>query len=139
MWLETVGFSVSVTDDGVQIGAACGYVAARATGLMYAAGDDWQSVDVNDAVEETWVSLGNSLLENGRVSDDYLETQHVYMYMLAQQFHEHVLSVPHQPFDHCSQAFPCMTWPLRVGSSDWTSAPRGESVKPSWHMLSVVV
>jgi hypothetical protein len=118
-WLQELGFDVTVTADCVQIGVACGYVAARATQHMFAAGDAWQSVDVSDAVDEIWINLGNALLENGRVSDDYLETQHVYM--LAQLFHEHVFNLPHQPWDNSSQAFPSMSWPLVVGSLDWVA------------------
>ena len=117
VWLERLGFDVTVTDDGVQIGVSCGYVASRATGLMFAARDEWRVVDVSDAVEEVWISLGNALLETGWVSDEYLEMQHVYM--LAQLFYEHVSSLPHQPWDVHTQAFPSMSWPLVVGESDW--------------------
>ena len=102
------------------------YVASRATGLMYAAGDDWRSINVSDAVEARWIGLGNALLENGWLSDDYLEQQHVYM--LAQLFHEHVLSVPHQPWDPSSQAFPSMSWPLLIGACDWVSRQMAERV-----------
>ena len=109
-----------------QIGTACGYVTARATGIMFAAGNDWRSVDVSDAVEETWISLGNALLENGWLRDDYLEQQHVYM--LAQLFHEHVFSLPRQPWDSSSQAFPSMSWPLRVGSLDWVACGISEAL-----------
>ena len=118
LWLEILGFSVLVADDCVQIGASCGYVAARATGIMFAAGNEWLSVDVSDAAEETWISLGNALLENGEASDAYLETQHVHI--LAQLFHEHVFSLPHQPWDSHSQAFPSMSWPLRCRKSRMT-------------------
>jgi hypothetical protein len=119
VWLESLGFDVTVTDDVSQIGAACGYVAARATGCMFAAGDEWRSVVVSGAVEEHWIALGNALLENGRTSDDYLETQDVYI--LAQMFYEHTFNLPHQPWDSTSQAFPSMEWPLRVGSLDWSA------------------
>ena len=117
VWLERLGFDVTVTDDGVQIGVSCGYVASRATGLMFAACDEWRVVDVSDAVEEVWISLGNALLKTGWVSDEFLELHHVYM--LAQLFHEHVSSLPHQPSDPHSQVFPSMSWPLTVGGSDW--------------------
>jgi hypothetical protein len=121
-----MGFDVTVTDDGRQIGAACGYVAARATGRMFAAGNEWRSVDVSDAAEETWISLGNAMLQTGWVSENYLETQHVYK--LAQLFHEHVFSLPHQPWDSSSQAFPAMEWPLRVGALDWIARGIGEAL-----------
>jgi hypothetical protein len=125
-WLESLGFDVTVTDDSVQIGAACGYISARATGIMFAAGSEWRSVSVADAVEETWISLGNALLENGWVSDGYLEVQHVYM--LAQMFHEHVFSLPHQLWDPSSQAFASMSWPLRVGALDWVARGISEAL-----------
>ena len=105
-WLQSFGFDVTVTDDRRQIGVACGYVAARATGRMFAADAEWRSVDVSDAVDETWIVLGNGLLQTGWVSDEYLETQHVYI--LAQEFHEHVLALPRTPWDISSQAFPSM-------------------------------
>ena len=75
---------------------------------------------------ETWINLGNALLENGRVSDDYLEVQHVYM--LAQMFHEHVFSLPHQPWDPRNQAFPSMSWPLWVGAFDWVARGISEAL-----------
>ena len=56
-WLERLGFDVTVTDDLLQIGVSCGYVVARATGIMYAAGHEWRVADVSDAVEERWISL----------------------------------------------------------------------------------
>ena len=40
LWLESLGFSVLVADDCVQIGVSCGYVTARATGIMFAAGNE---------------------------------------------------------------------------------------------------
>ena len=126
LWLEILGFSVLVADDCVQIGASCGYVAARATGIMFAAGNDWRSVDVSDAAEETWIVLGNALLENGKATADFLEQQEVYI--LAQLFHEHVFSLPHQPWDSNSQAFPSMSWPLRIGSLDWVARGIGEAL-----------
>ena len=126
VWLERIGFDVTVTDDRSQIGAACGYVAGRATGIMYAAGDDWRSINVSDAVEARWIHIGNMLLENGWLSDDYLEVQHVYR--LAQLFHEHVLSLPRQSWDIHSQAFPSMSWPLLAGACDWVSRRMVEKV-----------
>ena len=69
-WLESMGFGVTVTNDGRQIGAACGYVAARVTGRMFAAGNEWRSVDVSDAAEETWISLDNAMLQTGWASDN---------------------------------------------------------------------
>ena len=86
---------------------------------MFAADAEWRSVDVSDAVDETWIVLGNGLLQTGWVSDEYLETQHVYI--LAQEFHEHVLALPRTPWDISSQAFPSMQWPLVVGASDWVT------------------
>ena len=62
VWLESMGFDVTVTDDGCQIGVFCGHVAARATGLMFAAGHTWRSVDVSDAVGNGWIALGNAIL-----------------------------------------------------------------------------
>ena len=126
LWLEILGFSVLVADDCVQIGASCGYVAARATGIMFAAGNNWRSVDVSDAAEETWIVLGNALLENGWATADFLEQQEVYI--LAQLFHEHVFSLPHQPWDSHSQAFPSMSWPLRIGPLDWVARGIGEAL-----------
>jgi hypothetical protein len=93
LWLTSLGFDVTVTDDCMQIGVACGYVTSRATGIMFAAGNDWRSVDVSDAAEENWIVLGNALLENGWVTDHCLEQKHVYT--LAQLFHEHMFRLPH--------------------------------------------
>lgn len=126
-WLMELGFDVTMTTDCAQIGVSCGYVAARATGIMFAAGSTWQSIDVSDAVEDAWIALGNALLGLGWVQDEYLETQHVYQ--LAQLFHEHAHSLPHQPWDPAfSQAFPSMEWPLLVGSLDYVARRISETV-----------
>ena len=85
-WLRDLGFDVTVTADRAQIGQACGYVAARATGLMYAAGNAWRSIDVSDAVDAVWIQRGNASLGNGQTSDVFLETQEVHM--LASHFHD---------------------------------------------------
>ena len=50
------------------------------------------------------------------------------VYMLAQLFHTHVFSLPRQPWDSSSQAFPSMSWPLRVGSLDWVACGISESL-----------
>jgi hypothetical protein len=86
--LERLGFSVLVADECVQIGVSCGYVAARATGIMFAAGNEWLSVNVSDAAEETWISLGNALLEHRGASAAYLEQHQQHVYILAQLFHD---------------------------------------------------
>ena len=63
-WLRDLGFGcVTATTDCAQIGPACGYVAARATGAMFAAGrDSWRTVDLSDAAQPAWVDLGNTVL-----------------------------------------------------------------------------
>ena len=72
-WLQDLGFNVTVTADQVQIGPVCGYVAARATNLMYAAGEQFCAVDVGDAADEQWIELGNAVLENDEVVAVFLE------------------------------------------------------------------
>ena len=111
-WLRDLGFDVTVTADRAQIGQACGYVAARVIGLMYAAGNAWRSIDVSDAVDAVWIQRGNASLENGKTTDVNLETQEVHM--LASRFHD-----VHAEWDHEQQAFPTLAWPLNIGSLDW--------------------
>ena len=76
---------------------------------MFAACDEWRVVDVSNAVEEVWISLGNALFETGWISDEYLERDAACVHMLAQLFHEHISSLPHQPLDILTQAFPSMS------------------------------
>ena len=115
-WLHDLGFEVTVTADRVQIGVACGYVAARATNLMFAADDQWLTVEVGDAADETWIDLGNALLLNGETESVFLETQHVYS--LTQMFREHTFPHEQGPWNS-ENAWPCQQWPLTVGSLDW--------------------
>ena len=42
---------------------ACGYIAARATGAMFAAANCWRIVDVSDAAAREWVDRGNEVLK----------------------------------------------------------------------------
>lgn len=116
-WLRDLGFHVTVTEDCAQVGRACGYVAARATNLMYAAGADFQSVNVSGAADESWINLGNEMLENGEVEACFLETQHVYT--LTQLFRERAFPDEQDQWDIGQDAWPCMQWPLTVGSLDW--------------------
>jgi len=120
-WLTDLGFDVRVTSDCEQIGPACGYVAARATNLMFAAGNEWRSVDVSDAADEYWIERGNEILENGEIEAEFLESREVEM--LTQVFRED--AVPEErrdsPWRNNECAFPCLDWPLTVGSLDWVA------------------
>jgi hypothetical protein len=118
-WLRDLGFEVTVTADRVQIGVSCGYVAARATNLMFAADDQLLAVEVGDAADQTWIDLGNALLVNGETTESvFLETQHVYA--LTQLFR--VQTFPHeQGPSNNENAWPCQQWPLTVGSLDWVA------------------
>ena len=111
-WLRHLTFLVNVSDDMAQIGPACGYVAARATNLMFAA-DGWRGVDVRDAVDRCWYELGNEVLENGKTNPQYLETQHVYE--LVDTFHEMASTAPPAPHDP-HYPYACTQWPLRISN-----------------------
>ena len=113
-WLQHLGFDVVVTDDCTQLGPACGYVAARATNLMFESISDWRSVDVSDAVDQKWIDLGNEVLEFSNA--DYLRPEHIYT--LAQRFREHI----------AEDAWPCEQWPLTVGSLDWVARQIAEGL-----------
>ena len=115
-----------MTDDCAQLDLACGYVAARAVNLMYAAGVAWRTVDLSDAAEDTYVELGNELLENWRVEADFLEAQEVLF--LTQKFRE--WAFPDEPVHHDNNVdiYPCMRWPLTVGSRDWIALKLAEAL-----------
>ena len=104
-WLLDLGFEVTVTADRAQVGPACGYVAARATNLMFAAGGAFLSADVSDAADESWIYLGNHLLQNGKIDAVFLETQHVYA--LTQMFRDR--DVPDEQ----------VPWDIAVSASAW--------------------
>lgn len=126
-WLRDLGFNVTVTDDRTQLGVSCGYVAARATNLMFASADEWRSVDVSDAADQAWIDLGNETLENGEGHNSvFLETQHVYT--LAQRFCEHAFPDEQDAWDIAENAWPCMQWPLTVGSLDWGARQIAETL-----------
>jgi hypothetical protein len=114
-WLQDLGFEVTVTSNRRQKGPACGYVAARALNLMYAAGDAWRTVEVSDAADEYWIDFGNAILENDAVGAIFLEAQHVYQ--LAQAFREHDFPDEQQPCDIATHAWPCVRW-LAVHARD---------------------
>ena len=104
-----------MTSNRRQKGPACGYVAARALNLMYAAGDAWRTVEVSDAADEYWIDFGNAILENDAVGAIFLEAQHVYQ--LAQAFREHDFPDEQQPWDIATHAWPCVRW-LAVHARD---------------------
>ena len=79
---------------------------------MYAAGADFQSVNVGDAADESWIDLGNEMLENGEVEARFLETQHVYT--LTQLFRERAFPDEQDHWDIAQDAWPCMQWPLTL-------------------------
>ena len=58
-WLRDLGFAVTMTT----LPLACGYIAARATGAMFAAANCWRIVDVSDAAAREWVDRGNEVLK----------------------------------------------------------------------------
>ena len=58
---------------------ACGYIAARATGAMFAAANCWRIVDVSDAAAREWVDRGNEVLKKPGAAAHMLETQDVYI------------------------------------------------------------
>ena len=120
-WLRDLGFDVIMTDDCAQVGPACGYVAACATNLMFAAGERWHSVDVSDAAAESWINLGNKTLKNDAVGAEYLDTNEVYL--LTQVFREEAFREEASPagWGINDADFPCMRWPLTVGSTDWVA------------------
>jgi len=123
-WLQGLGFNVTVTANQHQIDVACGYVAARATNLMFAAGHDFCTVDVSDAVDQCYVDIGNAYLENDSLVSVFLETQDVLF--LTQQFRE--LAFPDEPvMRQADVAYPCMQWPLTVGSLDWVARRLAET------------
>ena len=134
-WLEDLCFDfVDVDDERAQIGASCGYVAARGINLMFAAADSMMAVDLSDAL--------NSVLQNGRDGAEYLETQRVYQ--LIEAFREHDCSpgkylytgtpidekIPFRPIPAPDPQYPhaCMQWPVTVGSSDWVARKIAEAV-----------
>jgi hypothetical protein len=142
-WLEDMCFSfVDVDDKRAQIGASCGYVAARGINLMFAAADSMMAVDLSDAMDEKWIRLGNSVLQNGSDGAEYLETQQVYQ--LIEAFREHDSSpgkylytgtpidekIPFRPIPAPDPQYPhaCMQWPVTVGSSDWVARKIAEAV-----------
>ena len=106
-WLQDLGFNVVVTSDRAQIGPACGYVAARATNLMFAAGGEWRSIDVSDAADQFHIDKGNEFLENGWVDANYLDTSDVLF--LTQKFRG--LAFPDEPVVPFTTAFACQLWP----------------------------
>ena len=94
---------------------------------MFASADEWRSVDVSDAADQTWIDLGNETLENGEGNDSvFLETQHVYT--LAQRFHEYAFPDEQDAWDIARDAWPCMQWPLTVGSLDWGARQIAETL-----------
>ena len=125
-WLQELGFHVHVTDDCQQIGPACGYVAARAVNLMYAAGDAWQTIDVSDAAGAIWIDRGNAWLQNGKTQSVFLETQHVYQ--LAQRIREHDFPSEQCAWNQAAHAWPCMQWPLTIGSRDWVASKLADAL-----------
>ena len=142
-WLEDMCFSfVDVDDKRAHIGASCGYVAARGINLMFAAADSMMAVDLSDAMDEKWIRLGNSVLQNGSDGAEYLETQQVYQ--LIEAFREHDSSpgkypytgtpidekIPFRPIPAPDPQYPhaCMQWPVTVGSSDWVARKIAEAV-----------
>jgi hypothetical protein len=142
-WLKDICCITYVTDDQLQVGPACGYVAARATNLMYAAADSMVAVDLSDAADEKWIRLGNQVLQNGQNGAVYLETQEVYR--LIEAFREHDSTagnymytgrpvsekIPFRPIPaHEPQeyTFASMQWPVTVGSLDWVARKIVEAV-----------
>jgi hypothetical protein len=142
-WLDDICCLTYVTDDRLQVGPACGYVAARATNLMYAAADSMAAVDLSDAADEKWIRLGNQVLQNSQNEAVYLETQEVYR--LIEAFREHDSTagkymhtgrpvsekIPFRPIPaHEPQqyTFASMQWPVTVGSLDWVARKIVEAV-----------
>ena len=72
---------------------------------------------MSGAADESWINLGNEMLENGEVEACFLETQHVYT--LTQLFRERAFPDEQDQWDIGQDAWPCMQWPLTVGSLDW--------------------
>ena len=129
-WLRDLGFGcVTATTDCAQIGLACGYVAARATGAMFAAGDSWRTVDLSDAAQAAWIHKGNAVLRNGKTCAVMLESQDVYL--LTQAFHEHACPDAADLLNftnYTDHAYPCQGWPLTVDSLDWFAREVASSV-----------
>ena len=126
-WLHALGFGVTATTDCAQVGLACGYVAARATGAMFAAADSWRTVDLSDAAQAAWVHKGNAVLRNGKICAIMLEQQDVYL--LTQAFHEHASPGAADLLNYTENyAWPCQGWPLTVGALDWFARKVASSV-----------
>lgn len=133
-WLRHLGVaSPIITDNGAQIGPACGYVAAHALNLMKTppgAGETWATVDVSAAAARQVITAGNAVLGKGARMDshgewltehdpDFLETQDVFL--LTQYGWE--AHAPHEAaaaeWNEQQHVQPCQSWPLAVGSRDW--------------------
>ena len=112
-----LGFAVTMTTDRAQLPLACGYIAARATGAMFAATNCWRTVDLSDAAARKWVDRGNAVLDKPGAAAHMLETQDVYT--LVQRFHEHESDQPPFTENDPNQAWPCQAWPLTVSTLDW--------------------
>ena len=125
-WLRDLGFAVTMTTDRTQLPLACGYIAARATGAMFAAANCWRTVDVSDAVGGEWVDRGNKVLEKPGAAAHMLETQDVYT--LVQRFHEHKSGLAPVTLNDPNQAWPCQAWPLTVGARDWFACKLASTV-----------
>ena len=91
---------------------------------MFAAGDEFLTVDVSDAVDKFYVDMGNEYLQNGSVDSQFLEMQEVLS--ITQHFRQLAFPNEQMTHDQANEAYPCMQWPLIAGSLDWVARSLAE-------------